>query len=61
MSARRRRRRVSEEVEFVLCSWSRAPEGSPDKCGWRGRKDKYKIHLEEAHGGKEYKPPEVGV
>jgi len=52
---------VSEEVEFVLCSWSRAPEGSPDKCGWRGRKDKYKIHLEEAHGGKEYKPPEVGV
>ena len=52
---------MSKKVRTVRCSWSQAPVGDPRKCGWTGRSDKYLKHLAENHGGKEYKPPEVGL
>lgn len=52
---------MSKKPKFVLCSHSQRPEGDQQKCGWRGRAEKYRKHLAEKHGGEEYKVPEVGI
>lgn len=52
---------MSKRAKIVRCSHSQRPEGDPLKCGWTGRAEKYLKHLAEKHGGKEYKPPEVGI
>ena len=49
------------KVTTVLCTWFNAPGGSQLKCAWRGRSDKYQAHLDEFHGGKDYKPTKTGI
>lgn len=50
-----------DPARIVRCSHSRRERDDPLKCGWTGRADKYKKHLDENHGGKEYVPEPVGL
>lgn len=52
---------VKVDGRMVRCSWFAAPMNAGIKCAWLGRADYYPTHLAEKHGGKEYKPPKVGL
>ena len=52
---------MSKEYTIVLCTWADAPDAGGKKCAWTGRSDKYKAHLDEFHGGKDYEKPKTGI
>ena len=52
---------VELDTTLVLCTWASAPIGAGMKCGWTGPAFSYQDHLDQKHGGKEYKEPKVGL